>query len=175
MRRIAFFIIITLSACSANPPARHDTAQGTVPPAASAPTAPPPVASLPAASAPLPLPRPAQRPASASGKTASDGKSAPARENNNQPAPATIDLAALEGADLVSIEAIVGPADDVRVQSSGLVWAYNDPSCSVEFYLFPEVSTADFSVLGHKILPAELSESERAACLERLASRKRTP
>lgn len=175
MRRIAFFIIIALSACSANPPAKHGTAHGTVPPSASAPTAPPPTTSLPATSAPLPLPRPAQRPASASGKIASDGQSAPSRENNDQPAPTTIDPAALEGADLVSIEAIIGPADDVRVQASGLVWAYNDPSCIVEFYLFPEVSTADFSVLGHKILPTELSESERAACLERLASRKRTP
>ena len=167
MRRIAFIIIIALSACSTNPPAEP----GTIPPAATAPAISGPEVSPPAVAVPLPLPRPA----SVSDRNVQNVQSGPARGKPAQPARTTIDPAALEGADLVSIEAIIGPADDVRVQASGLVWAYNDPSCIVEFYLFPEVSTADFSVLGHKILPTELSESERAACLERLASRKRTP
>lgn len=158
MRRIVSIIVLVLSACSGDL-----GFSGTAPDAAGVA---PPVAK------PIPHPRPAPagNGAAATPSPSSGHDSVPLPKI--KPAPvAKIDPEKLDGLDVVRLENIIGPADDVRSLSSGLVWAYKDSACTVEFYLYPEVSTVNFSVLGHKILPETLSPAERASCLERLAAR----
>lgn len=153
-RFIATFAVFLLSAC-----ATDTTSRGGPEPVGSAPPTGPAVGTRverpvePSFRPPVPTPR-------------------PRREAANP--PPTIDPEALAGVDREGLRAILGPADVVRDQPPGTVWIYRDTKCTVEFYLFPQISGTGFAVLGHKILPGTLSEGERASCLTHLASRTRS-
>lgn len=84
-----------------------------------------------------------------------------------------IDMDTLAGADRSRLKTVLGPADEVRNQPPGEVWIYRESGCSVELYLFPQISASQYAVLGHKVLPSSLGEGERTACLTKLASRTR--
>lgn len=116
---------------------------------------------------PLPEPRPdAVREAAPS---ESSGASGPGQAA----ALRAVDVDALSGADRDSLRTILGPADEIRARPPGEVWIYREAGCSVELYLFPQISASQYAVLGHKVLPATLAEEERTSCLTKLASRTR--
>lgn len=126
-----------------------------------------------AARPPVPEPRPklARRtPAPAGGQAKAVPQATPEPATPRIDVP-SIDVDALAGADRQSIRAILGPADEVRDQPPGEVWIYRENGCSIELYLFPQISAAQYAVLGHKILPSSLADEERTSCLTKLASR----
>lgn len=151
---IAFVCALSLAACAADTDKQPH--QLTAKPD-------PVVAAEPDFRPPLPEPRP---------KVAG---SAPRAKSAPKQAAAVhgIDVEALSGADRQSVRTILGPADEVREQPPGEVWIYREQECSVELYLFPQISASQFAVLGHKILPSSLGDEERTSCLTRLASRTR--
>lgn len=156
---------LSLVACAGNP-GRQEAAVGVQP------------VSKPSVSAvgrtPVPEPRPAvPRRSSGSGGTAgSAGQSQPVASIPPASVP-VVDMDTLAGADRPKLEAVLGPADEVRDQPPGEVWIYRVDGCAVELYLFPQISASQYAVLGHKFLPASLDEKERTACLTKLASRTR--
>ena len=124
-----------------------------------------------AGNVPVPEPRPAvPRRAPARSKPAPVETVAKAPADTVPPAR-LVALDTLAGADRTRIQSVFGPADEVRDQPPGEVWIYREGGCSVELYLFPQVSAAQYAVLGHKLLPSSLADEERAACLAKLASR----
>ena len=162
---IAAFCVLSLAACAGNA-GKQQVAMGVQPvakPAASA-----------AGRAPVPEPRPAVPPRSSAKKSGvgQQGAQQPAAAVALAPAVDTaIDMDKLAGSDRPRLRSLLGPADEVRAQPPGETWIYREGACSVELYLFPQVSASQYAVLGHKFLPASLGEEERTACLTKLASR----
>ncbi|SDF62827.1 MULTISPECIES: hypothetical protein [Thalassobaculum] len=135
--------------------------------------------------APVPEPRPpVPRRSPDSGKSPGSGKNSAAapsgQDQSGSGIPAAsvttrppVDMDTLAGADRPRLQSVLGPADEVRDQPPGEVWIYREGGCSVELYLFPQISASQYAVLGHKFLPSSLGEEERTACLTKLASRTR--
>lgn len=155
---IALICALPLAACAADSSRQVPTLQL---PLSAEPR--PEVAAQPRLRPPLPEPRPKME-RSATSVESGPQKSAAVR---------ALDVDALSGADRASLRTILGPADEVRGQPPGEVWIYRVPGCSVELYLFPQLSASQFAVLGHKVLPSSLADEERTACLTKLASRAR--
>lgn len=160
---LAIACVLLLAAC-AGPAARRAA------PVAAEP-APQPVQSVDVDPIRPPLPEPRPKPPSRPLGAAATGQSGskPAQHKN----VSGVDVDALAGADRPSLVAILGPADEVRDQPPGEVWIYREGGCSIELYLFPQISVSQYAVLGHKFLPSSLGEEERTTCLTKLASRTR--
>jgi len=128
------------------------------------PPPPPPAPPPPAAEAlPLPTPRPDNGAASRSAPTPV------ARPARPQVEPFQLDQ--LGGATESAVTAMIGRPDEIRDQPPGKVWVYNHGACRVEVYMYPSVDVGSMAALGAAIMPAELSEDDRARCRRSLARR----
>lgn len=161
---IATACVLSLAAC-AGTAGRQDAAIGVQPVAKPA--------AAPSVRAPVPEPRPAvprrdRKRASGAGSQDRSGSDIPAASISTRP---PVELDTLAGADRSKLASVLGPADEIRDQPPGEVWVYREGGCSVELYLFPQISASQYAVLGHKFLPSSLGEEERRACLTKLASR----
>ena len=165
---IAVICVLSLAACAGST-GKQQAAMGVQPvvkPAVNAP-----------GRTPVPEPRPAvpsrvgaKKPGGGTSATASAQAAAQQQASAAALAPA-VDMDKLAGADRPRIRSLLGPADEVRAQPPGETWIYREGKCSVELYLFPQVSASQYAVLGHRFLPSSLGEEERTACLTKLASR----
>ena len=166
---IATACLVSLAACAGHA-GRQEAAVGARPAAEPAAVAP--------QRTPVPEPRPAvPRKPSGTGKSSAAASAEQDQSGAGIPSASIpkppVDMDTLAGVDRLQLESILGPADEVRDQPPGEVWIYREGGCSVELYLFPQISASQYAVLGHKFLPSSLPEEERTACLTKLASRTR--